>query len=132
MKAVSGHGGRAAFVTEALLKRVTTKAIMGQTQHSGEQSMAPYSRTSAEAERVLQDVIAGKHRKKSVPHATRKDPRKCHGRKGLRKDSSPPESPTKMCACEAKKPRGADRFEKDRSVVEIKDSDNEKSVSVKK
>ena len=79
--------------------------------------MALYSRTLAEAKRVLQDVIASKHHKKSVQHTTRKDLRKCHGRKGLRKDSSPPESPTKMCACDAKKPRGADCVEKDRSVV---------------
>ena len=43
-KNITGHGGRACFITENLLHGVTTKAVMGQTGHANEQSMQPYIR----------------------------------------------------------------------------------------
>ena len=130
LKVVTGHGGRACFVTESLLHGVTTAAIVGQTGHANEQSMRPYARTSAEAERVLQDVIAGMHRllpKLARPTSQCTKQQVTNGRKALGgKPDRLPGSPTKIGLRDAKKAKTVASSCAKQSAIEIIDSDEEK------
>ena len=127
MKAVTAHGGRTCFVTANKLHGVTTAAIRAQTGHANEQSMAPYNRTSAEAEKVLQDVIAGKHRRQRSPTPVKKSSR---GGKDVvvgRLKADKPESPSKLGLRQAKKAKSNGR-KVSNGVIEVQDSDDEISA----
>ena len=131
LKAVTAHSGRACFVTESLLHRVTAAAIVAQTGHTNKGSMRPYARLSAEAEKILQDVIAGKHRHMSPPKQARRTSPSVEvkpGREIAAKATRLPQSPSKLGLREAKKMRSAE-------VIEIS-SDKERGgkgkVKVKK
>ena len=106
MKLVTGHGGRACLVTYSLLNGVTASAIRQQTGHANLQSMLPYDRISLDAEKVLQDCLAGKGRHREGE--TGMEERKSRAVKNtlLMKGRSPPASPTKLEKRTNKKKRG--------------------------
>ena len=124
MKAVTAHGGRACFITANTLHGVTSAAIRAQTGHANEQSMAPYKRSSAQAEKILQDVIAGKHRRQRSPSSAKKDSR--GGKVGSveRAKADKPESPTKLKHRVAKRAKSNGQ----NVAVEVEDSDDDISA----
>ena len=124
MKAVTAHGGRACFVTANKLHGVTSAAIIAQTGHANEQSMAPYSRSSAEAEKVLQDVIAGKHRRQRSPIPAKTSSRGGKEVARVRIKAHQPESPSKLGLRQAKRAKSNGRKESNVSI-EVADSDEE-------
>ena len=139
-KNITGHGGRACFITENLLHGVTTKAVMGQTGHANEQSMQPYIRPTAEAEQILQDVIGGKHRRIASPVETKgkkkNSPKKMSSKKKESKNRkegqghSNPGSPSKLGFRDAKKGKIESAGARIPCTISIDDSDDEK-VGVK-
>ena len=63
---VTGHAGRACLITYSLSNGVTPRAVMQQSRHRSVLSMQPYDRQSQHGDTIFQDVLAGKHRKKTT------------------------------------------------------------------